>query len=156
MSRRNLMVGLVIVSHSARLAAGVVELVAQLAPDVPLRAAGGLPDGSLGTSADAIQRAITDLPDADGVLILLDLGSAVMSTEIALDGLSRDLRSRVAVSDAPLVEGAVLAAVQAGLGLPLAEVAAAAEDGRRLPKGTPEIGSSDGTAAEAPDERSGG
>jgi dihydroxyacetone kinase phosphotransfer subunit len=141
-----LVVGLVIVSHSALLAAGVGELVAQLAPDVPLRAVGGLPDGSLGTSADTIQRAITDLANADGVLILLDLGSAVMSTEIALDGLSRELRSRVVVSDAPLVEGAVLAAVQASLDLPLVEVAAAAEDGRRFPKGTPNGSDADGTA----------
>jgi len=129
-------VGLVIVCHSARLAAGVVELVAQLAPEVPVRAAGGLPDGSLGTSADTVQRAIADLDNADGVLILLDLGSAAMSTEIALDGLSHDQRARIVVSDAPLVEGAVLAAVQASLDLPLAEVAAAAQDGRRFPKGT--------------------
>lgn len=128
------MVGLVIVSHSATLAAGVAELLADMQPDVPVRAAGGGPDGTLGTSADTITRAIAALDNPDGVLVFVDLGSAVMSAEMALEGLSPDQRGRVTISDAPLVEGAVLAAVNAGLGLSLAEVAAAAREAREFPK----------------------
>ncbi len=128
------MVGLVIVSHSATLAAGVAELLADMQPDVPVRAAGGGPDGTLGTSADTITRAIAALDNPDGVLVFVDLGSAVMSAEMALEGLSPDQRGRVTISDAPLVEGAVLAAVNAGLGLSLAEVAASAREAREFPK----------------------
>jgi dihydroxyacetone kinase phosphotransfer subunit len=127
-------VGLVLVSHSARLAEGLAELIAQMQPDVPVRAAGGMPDGTLGTSADVIGAAINAVDSAEGVLILLDLGSAAMSTEVALELLSPEQRARVIVSDAPLVEGAVVAAMQAALGLSLAEVAGSVEEARHFPK----------------------
>lgn len=123
------MTGLVLVSHSAMLADGLREMVGQVAgPDVPVATAGGTEDGRLGTSAPRIATAIRSTLDAgaDEVLILLDLGSAVLSLELALEELgSEDLR-RIRVSDAPLVEGAVLAAVQASVGASLAEVAEAA------------------------------
>jgi dihydroxyacetone kinase phosphotransfer subunit len=127
-------VGLVLVSHSAKLAEGIAELIAQMQPDVPVRAAGGMPDGRLGTSAEAIGAAINAVDSAEGVLILLDLGSAAMSTEVALELLSPEQRARVIVSDAPLVEGAVVAAMQAALGLSLAEVAGSVEEARHFPK----------------------
>jgi PTS hybrid protein len=127
-------VGLVLVSHSAKLAAGITELLAQMQPDVPVRAAGGMPDGRLGTSAEAIGTAINALDSSEGVLILLDLGSAAMSTEVALELLRPEQRARVIVSDAPLVEGAVVAAMQAALGSSLAEVASSVEDARHFPK----------------------
>jgi dihydroxyacetone kinase phosphotransfer subunit len=127
-------VGLVVVSHSAKLAAGLADLIAQMQPDVPVRTAGGMPDGRLGTSADAIHAAITAVDSAAGVLILLDLGSAAMSTEVALELLSPQQRARVVVSDAPLVEGAVVAAMQAALGFSLSEVARSVEEARQFPK----------------------
>ena len=128
------MVGLVIVSHSRMLAMGVAELLAQMAPDLPVRAAGGMHDGALGTSADKVYEAIVALDNPDGVLILVDLGSAVMSAEVALERLCEEQRQRVVISDAPLVEGAVVVATNAALHLPLMEVAAAARQAYRFPK----------------------
>jgi len=110
------MVGIVIVSHSARLADGVVELAREMAgPDVAIVAAGGLdlPDRPLGTDAALIERAIDEAWADDGVLVLMDLGSAVMSAEMAAEMLPDERRSRVLLCEAPLVEGAVAAAVAA-------------------------------------------
>jgi PTS hybrid protein len=127
-------VGIVVVSHSAKLAQGLAELLAQMQPDVAVHAVGGAPDGGLGTSTDAIHEALLDLDGPAGTLVFLDLGSAAMSVEMALEQLTPEQRGRVLVSDAPLVEGAVLAAVSAGLGLPLAEVAASAQEAHHFPK----------------------
>ena len=126
------MVGLVVVSHSARLAEGVAELAAQMAgPEVRIGAAGGLdePAGALGTDAVKVLAAVEDVWSDDGVLVLMDLGSAVLSAELAVDLLGEERRGRVLLTSAPLVEGAVAAAVAAGLGDPLETVAAAARDG---------------------------
>src|SRR5712691_7214897 len=122
-------VGLVIVSHSTQLAAGVAELAGQMAQGkTPIATAGGAVDNTLGTSADKILAAIQSLDDSDGVLVLLDLGSAILSTEMALEMVSDDLRSRIRLSFAPLVEGAIAAALEASLGHSLAEVQHAAEN----------------------------
>ena len=119
------MVGLVIVSHSAELAAGVVELAREMGGgDVPIEAAGGLDDGSVGTDAARVQAAIERATSADGVLVLMDLGSALMSAEMATELLGGD--DRVLLSEAPLVEGAVAAAAVARGGASLEEVAAEA------------------------------
>ncbi|HTX69538.1 MAG TPA: phosphoenolpyruvate--protein phosphotransferase [Thermoleophilia bacterium] len=125
------MVGLVIVSHSVKLAEGVAELAAQMAgPGVRIGAAGGLDDpGALGTDAARVLAAVEDVWTDDGVLVLMDLGSAVLSAELAVDLLEDDRRGKVVLSAAPLVEGTVAAAVAAGLGDPLDAVAAAARDG---------------------------
>jgi dihydroxyacetone kinase phosphotransfer subunit len=128
------LVGVVLVSHSARLAEGLAELIVSMQPELPVRAAGGTSDGRLGTSADRIHQAIVDVDGPDGVLILLDLGSAIMSAEIALEWLSDDQRARVLLSDAPLVEGAVLVASNAALGFTLEELAASAQEARQFPK----------------------
>ena len=121
-------VGLVIVAHSAQLAAGVAELAGQMTKGaVRIIAGGGAGDGVLGTSADVILTAIQTADDADGVLILLDLGSAILSTEMALEMLDDEQRHRVTLTYAPLVEGAVTAALEASLGHSLAQVKAAAE-----------------------------
>jgi phosphocarrier protein FPr len=118
------MIGLLIISHSALIARGVKELAEQMAKgQVRIAAAGGTHDGGLGTSADLIVEAIGSLGDVEAVLALVDLGSAVMSAEMALElgGLPFQL------SGAPLVEGALVAAVEATRpGVTLAEVAAAA------------------------------
>ncbi len=126
------MVGIVIVSHSARLAGGVIELARQMSgPDVAIAAAGGmdLPDSPLGTDAALVLRAVDEAWSEDGVLILMDLGSAVLSAEMALDLLPDERRSRVLLCEAPLAEGAVAAAVAARLGQPLAQVAQEARGG---------------------------
>ena len=131
------MVGLVLVSHSAKVAEGLGDMVAQVAgSDVPIGTAGGTDDGRLGTSAPRITEAIRSAIDAgaDGVLVLLDLGSAALSLELALEELPDDERARVRVSEAPLVEGAVLAGVQASIGASLDEVAEAAAGGASMPK----------------------
>lgn len=92
------MIGLVIVSHSAKLAEGVVELARGMAgPEVPLAATGGLalPDQPLGTDAGLVLQAIEQVHSDDGVLVLMDLGSAVLSAEMALEMLSPEQRARV-------------------------------------------------------------
>jgi dihydroxyacetone kinase phosphotransfer subunit len=131
------LVSLVLVSHSKALAEGLREMVVQVAgQDVRVAAAGGTADGRLGTNAEAVLDAIrtTLADDDDGVLVLLDLGSAWLSVELALEDLTDTERARVRVSEAPLVEGAVLAAVQASIGASLSEVAAAAAGAASMSK----------------------
>jgi multiphosphoryl transfer protein len=122
------MVGLVIVSHSATLAEGVAELARGMGAEVPIELAGGIdaPEPALGTDATRVLEAIERADQGDGVLVLMDLGSAVLSAEMALDLLPPERRERVVLSEAPLVEGAVAAAVTAKLGASLADVAAEA------------------------------
>lgn len=121
-------VALVVVSHSARLAEGVVELAGQMAHGtVQLVAAGGTDDGSLGTSLNKVLAAIHAVDSADGVLVLVDLGSAGLIAEMAREQLDEGSRARVVISGAPLVEGAVVAAVEASVGSALPDVLATAE-----------------------------
>jgi phosphoenolpyruvate---glycerone phosphotransferase subunit DhaM len=124
-------VGLVLVSHSARLAEGLRDLVEQVAQGrVPIAVAAGGAEDSLGTNAVAIGDAVESLAGPDGVVVLLDLGSAVLSAETALEVLAPPVRERVRIADAPFVEGAVAAAVEASLGSDLDAVLAAAESAR--------------------------
>ena len=121
------MVNLVIVSHSPALASGVAELASAMTQQQPIviATAAGTDDAQhpLGTNAVVIQQAIEQAYSEDGVLVLMDLGSAIMSAEMALDFLPEDKRARVRLIAAPVVEGAVAAAVQASLGGSLDEVA---------------------------------
>jgi PTS hybrid protein len=125
-------VGLVIVSHSAKIAEGVSELAAQMAPDIVLVPAGGMDGGGgpdrIGTSFEKVTAGIARAEQGDGVVILTDLGSAVMTAEMALEFLDEEQRSRVRLASAALVEGAVAAAVQAQSGGRLDEVVRAAEE----------------------------
>jgi PTS hybrid protein len=126
-------VGLVIVSHSARLAEGVAELAAQMAQgQVTIAVAGGTNDGSLGTSMEKVLAALELADSPDGVLVLLDLGSAVMMTEMAIEAFAHS--EHVKISSAPLVEGAVVAAVEASTGSSLQEVEEAANQAYMIPK----------------------
>jgi phosphoenolpyruvate---glycerone phosphotransferase subunit DhaM len=126
-------VGLVIVSHSARLAEGVAELAGQMAQgQVTIAVAGGTNDGSLGTSMEKVLAALEQADSADGVLVLLDLGSAVMTTEMAIESFAHS--EHVRISSAPLVEGAVVAAVEASTGSSLQEVEEAAKQAHMIPK----------------------
>jgi PTS hybrid protein len=123
------MTGIVIVSHSKQLAEGAAELAGQMAGSAVIVAAGGLEDGSIGTDAFRIKEAIEKANDGDGVVILCDMGSAIMSAETALDFLE-DSGIKVKIADAPVVEGAVSAAVTASTGAPMDEVIEAAEEAR--------------------------
>ena len=124
------MVGIVIVSHSQKLAKGVVEIAGMMA-NAPLAAAGGLEDGSLGTSYEKICAAIEAVYSADGVIILMDMGSAVMTTEVVLEDLNKP---NVKMIDCPLVEGAVLAAVESAGGKSLTEISERVEETRTVKK----------------------
>lgn len=121
-------VALVLVSHSRTLALGAVELAGQMAPGVLLLAAGGGPDGGLGTSYDLVEAAVTEATDDErSAVVLTDLGSAVLTAESVLEAAEPDVSERVRLADAPFVEGAVAAAVAAHGGADLAAVVAAAE-----------------------------
>ena len=123
------MVGLVIVSHSVKIAEGVCDLALQMAPGYrQMISAGGLEDGSLGTDPMRILEAIRSANEGDGVVVLADLGSGVMGAETAIEMLEGEFPARLA--DAPLVEGAVTAVVEASTGASLDEVVRAAESVR--------------------------
>jgi PTS hybrid protein len=102
-------VGLVVVSHSRPLAEAAVALARQMLPgaEVAVEVAAGTEDGGLGTDAVAVSAAVSAADSGDGVVVLMDLGSAVLSAETALELLDDDLRARVVLSSAPLVEGLV-------------------------------------------------
>jgi dihydroxyacetone kinase phosphotransfer subunit len=103
------MVGLVVVSHSRQAAEGIVEVAAEMAGDTPIEAVGGDGQGGIGTVPDAIGAALEAADDGDGVVVLVDLGSAVMNADVAIE-LSE---AEAVVADAPVLEGAVNAAVAA-------------------------------------------
>ena len=127
------MVGIVIVSHSRDIATGTAALAAQMAgEEVRIEAAGGAPDGGLGTDAALVEAAITTADQGDGAIVLGDLGSAILTVRAVLE--DRASNGSVRLVDAPLVEGAVAAAVVSSAGRPLDEVAAAAEEARVIPK----------------------
>jgi PTS hybrid protein len=125
------MVGVVIVSHSADIARGVVELAGQMAgEEVWLEAVGGDAHGTLGTDEGRVREAIGRADRGDGVAVLADLGSAVLTIRHILERANGQVR----LADAPVVEGAVAAAVVASMGLPLADVVKAAEEARDVSK----------------------
>jgi len=122
-------VGIVIVSHSPKVAEGAADMVRQMAgTSVPLAWAGGNPEGGLGTSVESILRAIDCAWSEAGVAVLVDLGGAETNSEMAVEMLPPERRNRVVVCNAPLVEGAVIAAAEASGGSPLSAVKAAAEE----------------------------
>jgi dihydroxyacetone kinase phosphotransfer subunit len=134
---RPIVVGLVLVGHSADVVRGLAAMVRQVAPHVPVEGAAGLSGGRLGTSgidvAAALRRAI-DASGGSGIVVLLDLGSAALAVDIALDGLATSDQARVRVTEAPFVEGAILAAVAAAGGADLDAVVTAADGASALPK----------------------
>jgi PTS hybrid protein len=126
------MVGVVLVSHSALLAEGLAELLRSLAGDeVAIIAAGGGPDGDLGTDGDRVADAFAAADSGDGAVVLVDIGSAILTVTAVL---SEEPGLNVALADAPLVEGGVAAAVTASTGATLDEVVQAAEGARSAGK----------------------
>lgn len=135
------MIALALVGHSRELLRALRAMMAQAAPAVPVVTAGGTVTGSLGTSSPGILealRAALRASEGDGVVVLFDLGSAALALEIALEELPDLERARIAVSDGPLVEGAVRAAVEAAGGAPLAQVCAVADGERAAAKLPPD------------------
>jgi PTS hybrid protein len=125
-------VGIVLVSHSREIAAGTARLAAQMAgPDVPIETAGGTADGGLGTDAGRVAAALAAADRGAGVVVLGDLGSAILTVRSLLEDAPA---SEVRLLDAPLVEGAVAAAVTASAGLGIDDVARAAEEARAVSK----------------------
>lgn len=128
------MVGIVLVSHSEKLAEGLKELVGQLSGGVVLvAAAGGGPQGELGTSAEKVRDAILSVAGPEGVLVLVDLGSATLSAETAIELLD-PLPCEVRISDVPFVEGAVVSVIHSGIGDSLDAIISAAEGARHMSK----------------------
>ena len=125
------MVGIVIVSHSKNLAESVVEFTGLMAPDAKIAAAGGMEDGGFGTSFEKIQKAIESVYSEEGVIVLMDMGSAVMTTEMVLDMFEPDT---VKMADCPLVEGAVVATIDAVSGMKMDEILAALSQVAGTPK----------------------
>ncbi|PKM94470.1 MAG: PTS mannose transporter subunit IID [Firmicutes bacterium HGW-Firmicutes-1] len=130
------MVGIVIVSHSFKVAEGIKELAMQMAgPEQKIIAAGGMDDGSIGTDAVKICEAIQSADSGKGVVILVDLGSAVLSSSMAIELLQESgANIEVVIADAPVLEGAISAAVQAYIGSNIKEVVEAAELAREVLK----------------------
>lgn len=150
-------VGIVFVSHSVQLADGIVALAGQMAPSVRLLPAGGTDDGGIGTSFAAVSAAVGDADRGAGVVVISDLGSALLTAETVLDLLEDDQRARVAVVDVPFVEGGVAAAVAAESGADLAGVVAAAEGARaawvEAPVSAPAAPAAGGSSDAAPSGR---
>ena len=119
------MVGILIVSHSEKLAQGVAELAGMMASEAPVVPAGGLEEGTLGTSFEKITKAVDSVYSDDGVLILMDMGSAVMTAEMVLESMPD---RKIKMVDCPLVEGAVVAAIGSSSNQNMEEIIEAAQE----------------------------
>lgn len=130
------MVGIVIVSHMVSIADGVRDMAQKISsPDLIIIAAGGAPDGSFGTDSTKICKAIEDADNGtDGVVVITDVGSSIISAGLAIEGLAMDLHKRVRIADTPIVEGAIAAASEAGKGSSVDEVLHAAEQAKSVSK----------------------
>ena len=116
------MVSLVLLSHSRKIVEGTKELAAEMAREAPIFVAGGTDDGSMGSSYELIKDTIEKAYSADGIIILYDLGSSAMTAALVLDDLDEQMRARIKLMNAPLVEGAVAAAVEINSGANLEDV----------------------------------
>jgi PTS hybrid protein len=129
------LVGIVLVSHSKKMAEGAKEIITQVIGDkVKIEVAAGTSDNRLGTDVLLIGQKVLEVFDGDGVLIIPDLGSAVMSAEMAIEGLEEPARSVTILADSPFFEGAIAAAMEASFGKTLEEVKKAAENTRGMRK----------------------
>ncbi|QVJ96552.1 PTS-dependent dihydroxyacetone kinase phosphotransferase subunit DhaM [Mycoplasma mycoides subsp. capri] len=110
------MVGIVVISHSNKIANGVVDLAKQMANEVKIIPAGGTKDNLIGTDIDLIIDAINKAWDPnDGVILLFDLGSALMNAQMAIEMLEPDKQNKIKIIDAALVEGTILAAIDSSM-----------------------------------------
>ena len=130
------MVGIVIVSHIVSIAEGVRDMAKKVVPnELKIIAAGGTADGSFGTDSAKICRAIEEADDGqNGVIIITDVGSSIISAGLAIEGLSMQLHQRVKIADAPIVEGAIAAASEAAKGSDLMTVLNVTETAKSVSK----------------------
>lgn len=119
-------VGIVLISHSTKIAEGIKELIREVVHDVPIVAAGGADDGGIGTSLDKISAAIEQIYTSSGVMLFYDLGSAKMNAELAIELSGRD---NVVLVEAPLVEGAYVGSVESNGKKALTEIVTTIEEG---------------------------
>lgn len=116
------MVSLLILSHSRKLASGVMELAQEMARNVKISALGGTPAGMLGSDYDRIYNLLNEIYTPDGVLVLFDIGSTYMAAQLAKEQLGKEGKTNIHIADAALVEGAVTAAVQISIGKNITEI----------------------------------
>jgi len=129
------MISIVIVSHSEKVAAGAVEIANEMnTAGIPIVAAGGTGDGRIGTNTELIVNAINGVYSGDHILVFADLGSSILSTEMALDLLDPEVAEKVHIVDAPVVEGAVVATIQAAISDDVNEIIEVAEGSKLIPK----------------------
>ncbi len=128
------MVGIVIVSHSKKVSEGIKEIIEQMVGKKIKIACVGGEGGVLGVNVEEIVKAIEEVYDDDGVIIFVDFGSTVIGAKTALSLLSEDKRSKVFIANAPILEGAFVAAVEASLGKDIKSVLKAAEEARSIVK----------------------
>lgn len=129
------MIGLVVVSHSRKIAEGVVELIYEMVDkDFKIIPAGGTSDGRIGTDPIMIKEAIEKAYDGDGIGIIVDIGSSLMNAELAMELLEEEIRKKVIILDTPIVEGSISVAVQAYISNNMEEVLKAAGEARTTKK----------------------
>lgn len=127
------LVGIVLVSHSSKIAEGLKELIEEMVDseskneNLKIYSAGGTEDGRLGTSAVTISEIFNDMPVGSDILVFCDLGSAYLSAEMALDLVEDDISNNITIVKAPLVEGSFLASVQVSIGSSKSEAIQAVE-----------------------------
>lgn len=127
------MVGIVVVSHSYKIAEGIKELTNELVPrEIPLVSIGGTSDGRIGTELEDIIDAVEEVYTEDGVIIIGDVGSSLMNSKVALEILDLEGYKNVAISSGPLVEGAMVAAIETNLGKDLETIKGKIESKRLI------------------------
>lgn len=129
------MLGIVVVSHSEKIAEGVVDLCYEMvSKEVKIMPAGGTDDGGIGTNPIKIKEAIEKAYDGDGVVIIGDIGSSLMNADMALELLEEDIRNKTRILDTPIVEGSIAVAVQTFISNDINEILKAAVDARTTRK----------------------
>ena len=130
------MITILVVSHSKALAEGAVELAKEMADnELVIKAVGGLADGSIGTDAVRIMEALYSVYTEEGVLVFVDLGSSVLSTQMAIDLLGdKKMKEHIHLVNAPLVEGTIVAALQGSMGEPVESIIKEAKTAWKLNK----------------------
>lgn len=129
------MIGIVIVSHSNKISTGIVELCKEMARDnIKIISAGGTRDKRLGTDATLIKEAIEEANSSDGVAILADMGSSIMSSEMAIEMLPEEIREKIIILDAPIVEGSLAVAIQACISNDLEDIKRAGMEAKHMNK----------------------
>ena len=126
------MVGIVVVSQSQKVAEGAKELALQMAADAKIAAAGGLQDGSIGTDMEKITNAINEVMSDDGVIMLVDMGSAIMTSEMAIE--MSDNPEKIKIVDTPVVEGTIFGAVEASIGSSMEQIMDVLAQAKTQPK----------------------